>query len=198
MSFIETPRFPDQVSYGASGGPTYKTDLIEVSSGYEMRNANWSAGRGSYDVSHGVNNQSDLDVLIAMFRNCKGRAHGFRFKDWMDYTVTGSQGVFRSLSATQFQLQKHYTFGSQNELRDINKPVSATVVILGGVSPSIDYTTGIVTVTSGTPTSWTGEFDVPCRFDIDQMKASIDAFAIYSWGNIPVVEIKLNIVIPPP
>jgi uncharacterized protein (TIGR02217 family) len=198
MMFIETPRFPDQVSYGASGGPSYKTDVTEVSSGYEARNANWSAGRAMYEVSHGVNSSDDLNILISMFRTAKGKANSFRFKDWMDYTVTAPQSAFRALSATQFMMQKKYTFGAEEELRDINKPVNGTVVIIGGVGPSVDYATGIVTVLSGTPTGWSGEFDVPCRFDIDHMKASVDAFAIYSWGSIPVIEIKLDIVVPPP
>ncbi len=40
MAFIET-RFPDDISYGAAGGPGYQTDVVTVNSGAEQRNAAW-------------------------------------------------------------------------------------------------------------------------------------------------------------
>ena len=42
MSFIETPRFPDDIAYGAQGGPMYSTDVVATASGYEKRNQNWA------------------------------------------------------------------------------------------------------------------------------------------------------------
>ncbi|MFN7185748.1 MAG: DUF2460 domain-containing protein [Alphaproteobacteria bacterium] len=39
--------------------------------------------------------------------------------------------------------------------------------------------------------TWSGQFDVPVRFDIDQMAVSIEAFQLYSWGQIPLVEIRV-------
>ena len=41
MSFAEV-RFPDDISYGSSGGPEYSTDIVETQSGHEQRNANWA------------------------------------------------------------------------------------------------------------------------------------------------------------
>lgn len=38
--------------------------------------------------------------------------------------------------------------------------------------------------------TWSGEFDVPVRFGMDQMKLSIDAPGVYTWGAIPIVEIR--------
>ena len=37
-----------------------------------------------------------------------------------------------------------------------------------------------------------GEFDVPMRFDTDQMMARVDSFGVYSWGSIPLVEDPLS------
>jgi hypothetical protein len=56
---------------------------------YEQRNINWSSARGRWDVASGLKKQTQLDTLIAFFRARKGRAHGFRFKDWTDYKATG-------------------------------------------------------------------------------------------------------------
>lgn len=190
MAFIET-QFPSNISLGATGGPGFQTDVVSVNSGHEQRNAAWQDARGAWDVAHGVRTQAQMDELVAFFRVMKGRANGFRFKDWSDYTVGSGEGVFRTIDSTHFQLVRRYTTSGNNHDRDISKPVSGTLSITGGTVSSVDYTTGIVTMSSGTPTAWTGEFDVPCRFDTDQMKVRIDLSTIYTWGSIPVVEIRV-------
>lgn len=189
MAFINV-LFPVDISYGATGGVGYKTEVVPMASGFEQRSSIWAQGKGVWDVSHGIKTQAQLDILIAFFRNMKGRFNSFRFKDWSDFTVTTGQGIFTTIDATHFQMQRRYTTSGNNSDRKITKPVSGTIIVTGGTGVSIDYTTGIVTVSSGTPTAWTGEFDVHCRFDTDQMKVSLTAFNIYSWGNIPVVEEK--------
>jgi uncharacterized protein (TIGR02217 family) len=35
------------------------------------------------------------------------------------------------------------------------------------------------------------EFDVPVRFDTDHLDLSMDNFNIGSWGNIPLIEIRV-------
>lgn len=85
MSFIETPRFPDKISYGSSGGPMYNTDVITVTSGHETRNQNWIQSRHEYDASFGVTDEPRLSELITFFHAMAGQAHEFRFKDWGDY-----------------------------------------------------------------------------------------------------------------
>jgi hypothetical protein len=40
--------------------------------------------------------------------------------------------------------------------------------------------------------TWSGEFDVPCRFDTDTMMPVVDAFNTYSWSSIPIVEIRIE------
>lgn len=190
MAFIET-RFPDDISVGASGGAGFQTDVITVNSGFEQRNAAWADARCAFDVAHGVMTQAQLDTLIAFFRVMKGKANGFRFKDWSDYTVGSGEGIFTAIDATHFQMWRRYTTAGNNSDREITKPVSGTLAITGGTVASVDYTTGIVTMTTGTPTAWTGEFDIPARFDIDQMKASIIHYNAFSWGQILVVEIRV-------
>lgn len=157
MSFLETPRFPTGISYGATGGPGYNTDVVVINSGYEQRNANWAASRATYDVTHGVKTKDDTDTLIAFFRNCKGRAHGFRFKDWADFTATHATGVLGTgvgSGALAYHLNKKYVTGALTEFREITKPTGAIEVkragsiVTYGVAAgniSIDSTTGIIT-----------------------------------------------------
>ena len=199
MSFVEI-QFPADISYGSSGGPTFSTDVIEAFSGFEQRNINWSAARARYNVAHGVKTQSQLDELIAFFRARQGKAIGFRFKDWTDYQAVSQNIGTGNGSQTVFQLTKKYT-SSVTVTRIIRKPVnnSALKIYLNAVLQSsgytVNYTTGAVTFStapgSGVAVTADFEFDVPVRFDTDQLDAAIDDFGTRSWSDIPLVEVRL-------
>lgn len=199
MAFIET-RFPTDISFGSAGGPEYSTDIVITQGGHEQRNINWSSARARYNVAYGVRTQQQLDALITFFRARKGRADGFRFKDWTDYQATGQIIGIGNGSTTQFQLVKTYINGSVTETRPITKPVSGSVSIyLNGVLQSTGYSvstlTGLITFSSapGSGVSITAnfDFDVPVRFDTDRLSASLDSYGISSVNDIPLVEVRL-------
>ena len=89
MSGFHEVRFPDNIAYGATGGPEFATTVVATGSGHEKRNVNWSEARGRWDVASGLKKQAQIDELIAFFRARRGKAYGFRFKDWTDYRATG-------------------------------------------------------------------------------------------------------------
>ena len=89
MSGFHEVRFPDNIAYGATGGPEFATTVVATGSGHEKRNVNWSEARGRWDVASGLKKQAQIDELIAFFRARRGKAYGFRFKDWTDYGATG-------------------------------------------------------------------------------------------------------------
>jgi uncharacterized protein (TIGR02217 family) len=200
MAFIET-RFPTDIAFGSAGGPEYSTDVVITQGGYEQRNVNWSEARARYNVAHGVKTQVQLDALIAFFRARKGKADGFRFKDWTDYQGAAQLIGTGNGTATQFQLKKNYASGSITEIRTITKPVSGTVnIYLAGVlqSPSaytLNTTTGQITFNSapanGVAITADFEFDVPARFDTDRLSASLDSYGSRSWNDIPIIEIRV-------
>lgn len=201
MSFVEV-QFPTDISYGATGGPEWSTDVVELVNGYERRNANWSLPRYRYSVAHAVKTQQQMEALLAFFNARKGKAIGFRFKDWSDFEGTNEfLGYGDSLDAT-FQLRKAYTSGGQTVYRTIRKPVTGTVsVYVNSVlqTPNTDYTlnttTGVITFLgssipySGDSVNADFEFDVPVRFDVDRMPVSIDGFEVYSWDSAQIVEV---------
>lgn len=213
MSFIENPRFPIDIAYGSAGGPGFSTSVVVLESGFENRNQNWQEARHRYDVAGALRKPAQLGRLVAFFRMVKGRAHGFRFRDWADYGVwNGSppagywgvdgSGVLVSLGSDQWQFYKRYTNESGDHDRIIQKPVSGKttvyaagdVVLVPGSDYTIDTTTGIITMIDSpatTPVKWRGEFDVPCRFDTDQMITDIEGREAYRWGQIPIVEIRV-------
>jgi uncharacterized protein (TIGR02217 family) len=199
MEFVET-RFPTDISYGSSGGPEYATDIVVSQSGHEQRNINWVEARARYDVAHGVKSKTQLSTLIAFFRARKGRAYGFRFKDWSDYSAIGQLIALGDGAQNTFQLIKTYISDSITETRNITKPVSGTVSIyLDGVvqttGVSIDDTSGQITFVIAPPVgssiSADFEFDVPVRFDTDRLSAELDAYGVHSWQNIPLIEVRV-------
>jgi uncharacterized protein (TIGR02217 family) len=150
--------------------------VAETGAGHEKRNVNWVEARGRWDVASGLKKQAQIDELIAFFRARRGRAYGFRFKDWADYKVSGQLLGTGDGALTQFRLVKHYPSGSVIELRTITKPMAGTVkVFLDGIEQlggwSVDTTTGLVTFgippALGVEVTADFEFDVPVRFNTD-------------------------------
>jgi uncharacterized protein (TIGR02217 family) len=198
MGFVEI-QFPTDISYGSSGGPEYATDVVASSSGYEQRNVNWAEARARYNVAHGVKTKAQLDTLIAFFRARKGRAYGFRFKDWTDYQANATLGVGDGIK-TQYQLIKTYNSGAVTETRTITKPVSGSVqvyknAVLQTTGVTVDTARGTVTFAVAPPAGQVitagFQFDVPVRFDTDRLSASLDAYGIHSWQDIPLVEVRV-------
>ncbi len=192
-------RFPEDIAYGSAGGPVFSTVITTNAGGYEKRNRNWAQARNVYNVAHGIKNQTQLDALIAFFRARAGRWQAFRFKDWSDYRLIGQVIGTGDGSTTQFQLIKTYSSGSETYTRPITRPVAGVMdVFLDGVlqisGVVVDATTGLVTFSaapgSGVPISVDGEFDVPVRFETDQLTARLDDAGLYSWGDIPLVEVR--------
>lgn len=170
MAFLETPRFPDLLAYGLKVGPIDSRTRIRVDSGALTINVNWAHYLTKFDGTTTARSQAERDQIDAFFRAV--RAEGFRIKDYSDYQA-GSSGVLTTIDSTHFQLGKVYSQGAASYTRKITKPVSS-IAVAGGGSYSVDYTTGIVTKSSGAnPTSWTGEFDVPVQFDADELIWSI-------------------------
>ncbi len=204
MNFIEI-QFPSDISYGATGGPIYSTDVVTMFSGHEQRNSNWKNARGKYNIASGVKTEDQWHALIAFFRARKGKAIGFRFKDWSDYAAIAQQIGIGDGIRTEFQLVKTYTNGNAIVTREINKPVMGTLKIYknghefshlrGSTAYSIDYATGIVSFSEAPETGMIitadFEFDVPVRFDTDELQISMDSFNSGSWNSIPLIEIRM-------
>ena len=207
MVFHEV-RFPDNISRGARGGPERRTQIVELASGDEERNASWANSRRRYDVSYGIRRADDLAAVVAFFEARNGRLYGFRFKDWadhrsclpsqapspMDQQIGTGDGV-----TTIFQLTKRYASGGQSWSRAITKPVAGTVQIALNALPqpggwSADHKTGLVsfdTAPSSDIAITAGfEFDVPVRFDSDVLDVTLDIERLGSITSIPLLEIR--------
>ena len=207
MAFHEV-RFPDNISRGARGGPERRTQIVELASGAEERNASWANSRRRYDVAYGIRRADDLAAVVAFFEARNGRLHGFRFKDWADFKSclpsqmpgpTNQPIGSGNGAATQFQLAKRYTSGAQSWTRAITKPVVGTVAIALDGTPqasgwSVSTATGLITFTTapaaGAVLTAGFEFDVPVRFETDAIDVTLDLERLGSITSIPLVEIR--------
>ena len=200
MTGFHEVRFPEGIARGATGGPGYDTTIVSTVAGYERRNANWAQARGRWDVGSGLKRREDLLTLIAFFRARQGRAYGFRFKDWTDFTATNVTLGSGDGANKVFQLVKRYASGGVEVVRSVTKPVIGSLMVyrdgvVVGAGVSLDSALGLVTFGTapapGAVISAAFEFDVPVRFDTDQMGVSLDAYDRGSWPEIPIVEIRL-------
>ena len=85
MAFHEE-RFPTDLSFGAVGGPERRTEIVTLANGYEERNTSWAHSRRRYDAGLGLRSLEDVEQLIAFFEARRGQLHGFRWKDWADFS----------------------------------------------------------------------------------------------------------------
>lgn len=208
MAFYESPRFPENIAVGAVGGPVFSTSVVVTTSGDEWRDALWQYPLHRWDVSQGVKKQADFQEVRAFFLTMQGRRHGWRFKHWADYQAAHSgieSGVVAEITSTTFQLQKRYTAGSQSMLRKILKPIAAGfelkdsgVTLTLTTNYTINTVTGVITTTSprtAANLTWSGSFDVPCRFDTDSLEArhvgrNPTGGLLHEWSSIPIVELR--------
>lgn len=211
MAFHEV-RFPLAISFGSTGGPERRTEIVTLGSGAEERNSPWAGSRRRYNAGTGVRGLDDLHILIEFFEARGGRLHGFRWKDRADWKSCAPGGATSPLdqligtgdgARAKFQLVKTYGSGGASFERAIRKPVAGMLrVAIDGVEKTegthfaLDASTGLVTFVSGAiPPSGAAvtagyEFDVPVRFDTDFLEINLAAFEAGSVPAIPVIEIR--------
>lgn len=207
MNFHEE-RFPTTISFGSTGGPERRTEIVTLANGHEERNSPWADSRRRYDAGLGVRSLNDLADVIAFFEARHGQLYGFRWKDWLDFKSARPQNDVTEFdqqigigdgSTTTFQLIKTYVSGVHSYDRMVSKPVEGSVfVALDGaiVGDAItDFQTGIVTFAAPPPSGGVVtagfEFDVPVRFDIDRIEASVSTFEAGDIPNLPVIEVRV-------
>ncbi len=204
-------RFPTAIAFRSSGGPERKTEIVALGSGREKRNQRWADARRRYDAGYGVRSLADIHAVIAFFEERRGRLHGFRWRDRTDDASAppGSAptpfdqriGTGDGVTAS-FQLVKRYGGDFSPYDRAIAKPVAGSVVLAvasTAVSPAdfaIDHATGRVTFAAGhipppgAAVTAGFRFDVPVRFDSDELVINLAAFEAGEIPSIPLVEIK--------
>lgn len=209
MAAFHETQFPPSISYGSKGGPRRITQIVSLKSGYEERNQSWKHSRRKYDAGVGLRNMGDIHDVIDFWEARSGALYGFRWKDWADYrsargrsAITATDQVLGAGtgSLTTFQLVKRYANAGTEYVRLIRKPVIGSVVVarngvVAGTGWTLDPITGVITFATapanGVVVTAGFEFDVPVRFESDELEISLDAFEAGSVPTIGVIEIRV-------
>lgn len=210
MEFVDTP-FPECIAFQAKAEAMWQTTLTTVLSGFESTNQNWAQTRHAYDAGLAVRVASDYLLVKTHFHLMRGRAKAFPFTDPIDHTVVQAAGVLVAEAGSPNDLHMFYQYGTGSGAyqRRITRPKTGTVKVyrtraavttdITG-SATISYTTGIVAVTghvAGDTYAWSGDFFVPCRYDIDRLPGVIvnkqpgpNGELFVDCDSIPIVEIR--------
>lgn len=209
MAAFHDVSFPLSLALGAAGGPERLTEIVTLASGREERNSPWAGSRRRWNASVGVQSLDDLHTLVAFFEARRGRLHGFRFRDPVDWKSCAPSAApapddqplgTGDGATTAFALVKRYASGGQYADRFITKPVAGSVRVAvdsveatEGVDFTLDALTGVVTFTSPPAAAAVltagFQFDTPVRFDLDRLDLHLDAFGAGDAPDAPVIEI---------
>ena len=196
--FNET-RLLDCVAYGSQFGQEFKTRIVTLKSGFERRNIEWTMPMGRYSVLFQALEPADHALVRGAHMASMGSAIPFRFKDWTDYQADNELIGVASGSPETMQLVKNYTFGALSLQRVIAKPVEDTVTLYADgveIGVAVDTATGIVSFIAdiGAEITWSGEFDVPVRFENDRLDfdpAGRATGGLMLTGDVDIIEIRL-------
>jgi uncharacterized protein (TIGR02217 family) len=205
--------FPLAVSFGATGGPERRNEIVQLTSGREKRNARFSQSRRHYDAGSGVRSLEDLYDVLAFFEARRGSLNAFRFRDPFDMKSCRPSAEPSALDQTlgtgdggtaRFPLVKNYGDPPDAYVRLIRKPVEGTLLVaVAGTEESSpadftfdDSTGSVVFAAAAIPPAGAAvtagyAFDVPVRFDAERIEISLTAFRAGQIPSIPLVEVAL-------
>jgi uncharacterized protein (TIGR02217 family) len=205
-------RLPEDIEQGAVGGPSFYTNVTSQSSGSEQRIALWDRQRLKWQVGYGIQEKADYQALIAFYYARRGKAYGFRFRDFSDYSVEdaiigtgdGANRVFRLTKTYEPGGALPYVRVITHPVIDDNFEVKANGVTVDPSTYSVEdfgvlrFHVGQAPA-NGVIVTWTGLFDVPVRFDVDEFQLTVGALAAGEVSNnpLPIIEIREQINNPP-
>lgn len=198
-------RFPEDVSYGSSGGPTFKTQIFEAYRGGEKRNVDWASPLMEFDVAYGIKTTEQMHRVIDFFNARQGKLRGFRYKNWANYQVVNGNIAVGDGVSTRLPIIRTYGFPATQTYKRLYKIVPGSVsgvsianeALTEGEDFIIDYNSGEIVFKAnrvpgeGTPIKAVNlEFDEPVRFDTDNIQIVIEQFNNNSIGSLPLVGIR--------
>ena len=190
-------RFPLDVSLGSRGGPVRRTDIVTLASGREHRNSRWAQLAPPLRCRARHPHARCAARVIAFFEERRGRLYGFRFRDridWrsgppsreptpLDQRIGTGDGQSRSFPLVQ-------AYGVVHRALRSGRSSSPSAARCGSPSTAssrlwargfnCDPATGLVTFAAAPPGGAVitagFAFDVPVRFDTDELDIDLSAF----------------------
>ena len=197
MNSFHDVQFPLALSRGAKLTVQTASEVVELSSGREVRNARWAEPRRRWTIAGAISSEARVKELITFFEARRGNVHAFRFRDALNYSSGGDapspldQIVGVGDGETQnFQLAK--------DGKAITKPVAGSVrIAIEGAETSafsVDLLSGVITFddppVSGADIRAGFLFDVPVRFESVSLDIAFDAYRAGRAPNLSIIEVR--------
>lgn len=188
--------FPESISIKSSYIIEYNTIINKSKNGGELRISNYDYPLLSYNVVNDLKTKKELEEIINFFKLVKGRAYGFKFKDWLDYKAINQNIAIANGEQTEFQLIKTYNINNKIQIRKITKPENVSVFVNQQnitQNININYSNGIITF--NTPPekdsiiTATFDFYVPVRFDNDKIEIIMKNDKVGEIKDLKIVEL---------
>ena len=200
MSYLDAYLQPCPV-YGWQGGPAFKTQIVEMVSGRERRNAMIAEARHQFQAPFVNITREAYRNIKQMHLVCRGMLHCFKFRDELDYQADNEVFAQGDGSETTFQLRKISQIDGVSYTRNTYVINPGSVIRVNGTPTSVTVDEDRGLVTFGAPPAggavlsgdWT--FDVWVRFNQDYLPFSLDAAngsERFANGTIDLIEV------PPP
>lgn len=204
---IPTYRLPEGIERGSQFGPTFRNVIQEAISGNEGRFAQWTKCRATGNVAFGLQNSSDpngdFNAIVAMWRAHFGSLLPFRFRDWSDYQAfdepfASGDGITRAFQICKVYDPSYKLLGIPGTLTYVRNITlldgTPSIKVNGVVTTALTISaSGLVTFTTAPPAgqslNWTGQFDVPVRFDTDQLEVVTNEADLTSIRSLPIKEV---------
>jgi len=167
--------------YGWEGGPTFKTQIVELKSGRERRNAEWARVRHQYSAPFNNIDPAAYANIKQMHLVCRGMLNVFRFRDELDYQAINEQFGTGTGTQREFQLSKISTLDGVSYTREVFALAGNPTITVNGTPTTafaVNSRTGLVIFDSAPAAAavlrWSGIFDIWVRFTTDYLPFSID------------------------
>lgn len=201
MSFVDI-LFPERVSINSVRREVEDTEIVTTLGGFETRNIATAQSIFEYEiaVTPGDYDDETIEAVHALYKVCRGKTHGFRFRDWDPKNSSLENEVIGTGNGTQtaFQITKSWTLDGQTHSRKVTRPVADGFKVfknnlVQGSGFTVDYDTGIITFTSapanGHPIAVSGYYDIPVRFANDLQATGMASF-LEQYDSIVLREIR--------
>lgn len=207
---------PAAQSWGWSGGPEFKTNIVAKLNREERRNADWSNPRHRFSLGLQHLPKARYRVLKQHQMVCQGSLRAFLFQDGLDDVADDDLFAIAEAGQQEFQLgciSEIDGISYQRKVFALYRPdpanpgealeVTPAITVDGVASPgwSVDHDRGKVTapapMTGGELLRWSGQFSVWVRYESDWLPMSYDQpEGIY--GSLDLIEVSPPIVIGSP
>ena len=189
---------------------TWQTTVVMMAGGSEQRNSGWSDARRRYDASTAQSlTLVELQSIEKHFNARRGRTRCFALRDRSSFrAATEAIGTAGGIGSTM-QLQVAGGDSGNAYNREIYLPESGTIHVYANAvekTQTTDWTlayTGAtaglltwVTSVSGQSITWSGDYWIPVRYDIDEFPDS----KLFMWTtgtsglvqgpSLPMIEVR--------